>query len=48
MKWGVEVLCENCQINEEELKVKVTSKNKTEEKMVYFNCEKNHINLTVL
>ncbi len=33
MKWGVEVLCENCQINEAELKVKVTSKNKTLEKM---------------
>ncbi|EVL96705.1 hypothetical protein O902_02789, partial [Staphylococcus aureus M0895] len=25
------MLCENCQLNEAELKVKVTSKNKTEE-----------------
>ncbi len=32
------MLCENCQLNEAELKVKVTSKNKTEEKMVCQTC----------
>lgn len=36
------MLCENCQLNEAELKVKVTSKNKTEEKMVCQTCAEGH------